>query len=416
MEYLPRYLEAKLLKYKELFPVLLVLGARQVGKSTLLTHLFGQQMPQVVFDPIVDIGNARRDPEFFLNQHPPPIILDEIQYAPELLAVIKRRVDRDPKPGQYLLTGSQNLLMLKTVSESLAGRVIIMELEPMALGERLGHGSAGDPSWLEALLASPDARPDFPQRHQLSGRLASLFHVLWRGGFPGTLELPDDVFPDFFTSYLHTYVERDVRQFADVADQQTFSRFVGLCAALTAQEINRSQLGRELGITPQTAARWLTILKGTYQWLELAPYSGNALKRVSGRPKGHLTDTGLACALQHISSPNALSAHPLLGALFETHVVMELRRQCVRLGTAPQWYHWRTAGGAEVDVVLERDGIVWPIEIRCQARLTSSDASGIRAFRATYPSLRMGPGLIIAAVEEVTAWPDRLFVIPYDLR
>lgn len=416
MVYRHRVLEAKLRQYAKHFPVLLLVGARQVGKSTLLGHLFGRSASHVVFDPVIDVGNARVDPEFFLEQHPPPILLDEIQYAPELLGVIKRRVDRDPTAGQYFLTGSQNLAMLRTVSESLAGRVIVLELAGMSLCERLGQGQSSVPGWLEPLLLAGTGVPDFSRCRRYPQRTlpATLFSILWRGGFPGTLDLDDVVLPDVFNSYVQTYVERDLRTLADVHDQQTFARFLGLCAALTAQEINTSQLGRELGVTPQTAARWLALLRATYQWVELPAYHGNAVKRLSSKPKGYVTDTGLAAFLHRISSAEALSAHPLLGALFETHVVLDLHRQAARLPTPPQWHHWRTHAGAEVDCLLERDGIVWPIEIKCSSRVTASDASGIRAFRATYPSLRVGMGIVVAAVESVSRLTDDVVVVPYD--
>ena len=145
------------------------------------------------------------------------------------------------------------------------------------------------------------------------------------------------------------------------------------------------------------------------------PYHGNTIKRISGKPKGYLTDTGLAAFLQRISSPEALSAHPSLGPLFETHVVMDLHRQFQLLGMAPQVYHWRTHGGAEVDLLLERDGVFWPVEIKSAARVTTADARGIYAFRATYPALKHGPGIIVAPVEEVTRLRDEVLVVPWDL-
>lgn len=417
MNYKNRHLERKILQYREVFPALLITGARQVGKSTLLSQLLGGELPHIVFDPVIDIGNARQDPEFFLAQHPPPIILDEIQYAPELLPVLKRRIDRDERPGQYFLTGSQNLALLRDISESLAGRVVVLDLGPLTLAERCGLGAQGQAPWLQVLLDAAGALPDFSsnKRIEREAPYATVFEVLWRGGYPRTLDLDSALLAEVMQSYVRTYVERDIRTLANVQDQQQFSRFLALCAALTAQEINHSQLGREVGVTPQTAARWLGTLKATYQWLEVPPYHGNTIKRISGKPKGYFTDTGLAAFLQRISSPQALSGHPLLGALFETHVVMDLCRQFSRLDLAPQIHHWRTHGGAEVDLLLERDGICWPLEIKCKTRITPGDARGIAAFRATYPSLRQGPGLIIAPVEQVSRLRDEVLVVPYDL-
>lgn len=417
MRYRQRHLEAKVLRYKGAFPAVLVTGGRQVGKSTLLWHLFGDQMPHVVFDPVVDVDNARKDPEFFIDQHPAPIILDEIQYAPELLGVIKRRIDRSGRPGQYFLTGSQDLAMLRAVSESLAGRVIVLDLGPMTLAER--SDAAGDLQrpWLEDVLDGADCLGGLKRRKRLTARRPdrTLFEQLWRGGYPGILDLPNEMIPDIFQSYLRTYVERDVRRIGDVRDQHLFTRFLGLCAALTAQEINHSQIGRELGVTPQTANRWLATLRATFQWIQMQPYHGSTVKRISGRAKGYISDTGLACHLQRISSPQALAGHPLLGALFETHVVLDMSRQFCLLGAPPQVYHWRSHGGAEVDLLLERDGVFHPIEIKCKARVTPDDARGIKAFRKTYPHLKHGPGLIVAAVEEPARLRDGVLVVPYDL-
>lgn len=416
MNYKNRILENKIRRYGQLFQVILITGARQVGKSTLLNHLFGDAMTHITFDPTIDVGNARQDPEFFLAQHPPPIILDEIQYAPELLSVIKRRVDKDNTTGQYFMTGSQNLALLKNVSESLAGRAIVLDLKTLTLSERLGHGQHIS-TWLQTLLDAGLNHPDFAQHKRLpqTDSVPTLFDMLWRGGYPRTLGLPTNTLSDIFQSYIRTYIERDIRILAQVQDQQQFSRFLALCAALTSQEINHSQLGRDIGTTPQTASRWLDILQATYQWLEILPYHGNTIKRISGKPKGYLSDTGLACYLQRISSPQTLSAHPQLGALFETHVVMDLHGQFQHLNMAPQVYHWRTHGGAEVDILLERDGIFWPIEIKSTTQITQRHARGIAAFRDTYPHLRHGPGIIIAPVETITTLRNNIFVLPYDL-
>ena len=413
MNYRNRHLEAKIKHYTALFPAILVTGARQVGKSTLLRYLFADEIPHIVFDPVIDVGNARGDPEFFIAQHPPPIILDEIQYAPELLSVIKRRIDRSDAPGQYLLTGSQNMALLRGVSESLAGRVVVLDLGPLTLAERSGMGADAPAGWLELMLDAGGALPDLGGQERVVH--GTLFEALWRGGYPRTLDQDASVISDIMQSYVRTYVERDIRTLAEVQDQQQFARFLALCAAMTAQEINHSQLGRDIGVTPQTASRWINILKATFQWIELSPYHGNTIKRISGKPKGYLTDTGLAAFLQRISSPEALAGHPLLGPLFETHVVMDLHRQFQRLTMAPQVYHWRTHGGAEVDLLLERDGVFWPVEIKSATRVTTADARGIYAFRATYPALKHGPGIIVAPVEEVTRLRDEVLVVPWDL-
>ena len=417
MNYRNRILEPKLAYLSRHFPVIVVTGARQVGKSTLLAHVFGNSARHFIFDPVTDELGVRRDPAFFLQQHQTPLILDEIQYAPELLPVIKKRVDQDPRPGQFFLSGSQNLSVIRSIGESLAGRAVIVDLETMTLRERRGAAQQGAPFWLETILNSGkevQTVETLPSSPAPEPQGLSLFDMLWRGGFPGTLDLPDDLLPDFFRSYVRTYVERDIRILAGPSDQQTFSRFFGLMGTLSAQEINHSHLGRELGVTPQTASRWLELLKATFQWFELPPYHGNRIKRLSGKGKGYLTDTGLLCHLSRISSPEALAVQPILGAIFETHVVLEIRRRLALLPTPANLYHWRAHSGAEADLVLERDGILWPVEIKAKSAIRPSDVRGLRSFREAYPD-RSGPGIVVAGVDKPYLYSPEILVLPYTL-
>ena len=202
---------------------------------------------------------------------------------------------------------------------------------------------------------------------------------------------------------------------SDVSDLHEFSRFVALVANLTAQEINFNELGRDIGITPKTAVRWLNILIGSYQWVEVAPYSGNTLKRISGKSKGYFIDTGLACHLMHISTPQALLGHPKLGALFETAVVNDILRQIAMLPGKPAVYHWRSHAGAEVDLLLEMDNIYYPIEIKCKNRPSKHDTSGVKAFRETYPHLKIAPALIICTAHEMQPLGNNCYAMPFDL-
>lgn len=409
--YIPRFLTARLEALVRSFPVVVVSGARQVGKSTLLKQVFGRQAEMVVFDPVQDIGNARQDPDLFLDNHPAPVILDEVQYVPELVAALKRRVDLDRRPGQYLLTGSQQWHVLRSLAESLAGRAVFLDLEGFCLGETAQDKASS--AWLGDWIRDPEA---FVQQRR--GRLElphPPFELVWRGTLPDAVSLPQEAVPDFWGAYFRTYVERDVRLLTEVSDWHTFGRFVRLAAALTAQEINASQLGRELGITPQTARRWLELLVATFQWYEVPAYSGNAIKRVSGKPKGYLGDTGLACWAQAVSSPAALGGHPLWGRLFESFVASELRKQMATLSPAPRMHHWRSAGGAEVDLLLERDGRFFPIEIKAKSKVSRADTRGIKAFREAYPVLKVAPGLVIAPCERMERISDLDYAMPWDL-
>jgi len=409
MKYRTRHAESRLKRLAKHFKVVLVTGARQVGKSTLLRHVF-PDMKVVVFDPVQDLYGARQDPDLFLDNFPSPVILDEIQFVPELLPALKRRVDQSDFAGQYVLTGSQNLSVLRAVAESMAGRVGILHLEGMTLNEIAGKGHI--PGWLGVYLDDPGCLPGlFRSTFNPSGSLA---RVLWRGCLPALLDLPDDVVPDYLQSYVQTYVERDVRLMEDIRELARFGRFLGLTGALTAQEVNASQFGRDVGVAPSTARKWLDLLTNTFQWLELFPYHGNTVKRLSGKRKGFLRDTGMACHLQRISSPEALVVSPMLGPMFETWAVNAIRRQFVNLAVSPQAYHWRTAGGAEVDLVLERDGRLYPIEVKCKTNVSKHDARGLRAFRETYPNDVASTALIVYAGTQCYRVDENVIAIPWN--
>ena len=331
------------------FPAVVVTGARQVGKSTLLRHALRDAADFVVFDPVVDVENARRDPELFLENHRTPLVLDEVHYAPELLPSLERRVDRDRSPGRYVLTGSQQWGVLATVAESLAGRAAFLDLDGFSLRESLE--ATAEKHWLDAWLESPESVADRGVR-RLGGEVA-LFERIWRGSLPEAHFLPLDTIPDFHLAFQRTYIERDARLLAEVADWQQFGRFARLVAALTGQELNRSQLGREIGVSPRTAERWLGILRATFQWFEVPAYFGNTVKRVAS--KGYVAETGFACHALAISTPNAVASRPSRG-----------------------------------------------------------DTTGITAFRKTYPKLRVARGLVVAPSEAMAPLSENDWAMPWD--
>lgn len=410
MQYLPRHLEKQILESAKHFKAVLLLGARQTGKSTLLSHLF-PEVKAFVFDPIQDIYKARQDPDLFLDSFPAPLILDEVQYVPELLAALKRKMDQKESKGQYFLTGSQNFSILRNVAESMAGRVAIFHLDHLTPQELLGKGQ--EEGWLLAYLKNPDTF--FQNRNILPSSFYPLVEFLFRGTFPATVELPTSQIPRYMSSYLQTYVDRDVRNMENIQSFTEFNRFLGIIASLTAQEINASHLGREIGISPQTARRWLDLLSHTYQWFELFPYHGNTIKRISGKKKGYFKDSGFACYLQAIDSYESLAKNPRLGAIFETWVINYIIQQSSALDVPPKMYHWRTSGGAEVDLILERAGKLYPIEIKCKTQLTRSDISGLKAFRETYPKQEIMPGLVIYAGSESYKLDKEILALPWSL-
>jgi predicted AAA+ superfamily ATPase len=403
--YLTRHLEHKLKLVAQHSKVVMVTGARQVGKSTLLKHCF-PDIPHITFDPFQDIYNVRQDPDLFLKQYKPPLILDEIQFYPELLGSIKRFVDQSDQPGQYFLTGSQNLSVLKNAAESMAGRVFILPLYPMTIHElhqqSLSH-------WLPSLLEDPER---LPQRFKGVIPEFTLWNHLWRGGMPGLISLPEPLFGTYFASYLQTYIERDVRLVEDIHDLSSFGRFMGILSALTSQEINLSEIGSRIGITHKTVDKWVSLLANTFQFHLIRPYHGNTLKRITKKEKGIITDTGLAAHLLQLTSPSTLGTYPGIGALFESSMVNQVYGALSQLNTYPGIYHWRTHHGAEVDLLLEQDGWLYPIEMKMKSYLNKNDARGLRAFRETYPSQRIKPGVILYPGERCFYVDEFVIAVP----
>jgi predicted AAA+ superfamily ATPase len=388
------------------FKVVMLVGARQVGKSSLLSHLY-PDLTHITFDPYNDQYGAKADPDLFLKNFRAPLILDEVQYTPELLSSIKRFVDQSPDKGQYFLTGSHNFALLKNAAESLAGRVGILELNGLTYFERTKRLES---HWLKHYLTAPNSFSEALKADLSEG----IYEKIWVGQLPALATVEQDFVPDYLRSYIQTYLERDIRVFENIDDMDKFDRFLGLCAAMTAQEINDSEFGRELSLSSPTIKRWRSRLVASYQWREILPYYGNTIKRLTKKPKGYFCDTGLACYLQRISSPLALASHPYLGHLFESYCVSLISTLCTTLSPAPKMYHWRTNGGAEVDLILEYDGRLYPIEIKCKTSVTKRDAQGITAFHETYGHMNVAPGIILYLGDYPLQIKENVMAIPWN--
>lgn len=403
--YFSRLIENKILKLSAYFKVLLIVGARQVGKSTILKHLY-PNCANYVFDPVTDHWNARHDPNLFLQNLKPPIILDEIQYSAEILPGLKRLVDSYETKGLFFLTGSQNFSMLKHASESLAGRVSIIELKGLTPYERTQNTP-----WLQQLLESPDML--FQTFFGCLKLKNTLYELILQGGLPETALMPFDILGNYHSSYIRTYLERDIRLLENIRDLSDFERFIALMSALTAQEVNYTHLGRELGISPLTARRWLDALEHGYQWLSIPGFYKNTIKRISQKPKGHFSDTGIACHLIGITSAESLAKHPMLGNLFESYCINMIDAMNQGLDHPAKMYHFRTQNGAEVDLILERDGCCIPIEIKCKTQITSRDTRGILSFMDTYPDISVPLGIILYAGTECYFVHNKILVMPW---
>lgn len=414
MQYKRRLLEEKLKAFIGSFACTLVTGARQVGKSTLVGHVVDRRFRTFVFDPVQDLYGVRSDPDMFLRNNPPPLVLDEIQYAPELVPAIKRLVDENRRPGMFVISGSQQWEVMRKLSESLAGRVGILELPAFCAQETLERIER--PCWLNAWMAAVPAGLDagFEVLAERSSAGDSATRRIWRGGFPEVETLRQDVIPGWMQGYVATYLQRDVRALLEVRDETQFAAFLGLCSALTAQECNYEQLGRDIGLSSPSAKRWVGILRGTYQWLEIPALTSNHLKRLSSRPKGYLADTGLASYLMRLSSPEAVQGHPAFGALFETLVVTECYKQVQSQSLPPVFHHYRQHSGAEIDLVLELDGRLFPIEVKAASTVGPMDARSVQVFREKLGAAAM-PGLIVYGGRKVLKVTDHCAAVPFDL-
>lgn len=416
----PRALSSKIQLLAQHFPVVVVVGARQVGKSTLLGNLFGDSHEHITFDPVQDVRGANADPDLFLRNSLPKhnnagsdnvsgLILDEIQYAPLLVPALKRAVDADRRPGRFIVTGSQAWEVTKSISESLAGRAAVVTLRSFSVEESVGKGDSE--SWWVGLLKS--SKPEDYLRATRS-RALSPAEALWRGWYPGANALPDSIVPDFYHFYILSYIGRDVRLLAQIDDVLLFSRFYRLCGSLTGQEINLSHCGREIGVTPQTARRWLDILASTFQWIEIPAYSRNFGKRLSGKSKGYMADTGVACYTSGISGAGVVAGHMLWGPLFESMVVVDIEKALSTLSPVASLHHWRAHSGAEVDLLIESEGMIIPVEIKGKSNPTVRDARGLSAFVDAYPKLRIPFSLVVAPVHVPYKLGNTTYVVPWD--
>ncbi len=384
--YIPRSLESSLARAIREFPVVVLIGPRQSGKTTLLQHMVGPQSPLISLESPDVRAAAIHDPRGFLDLYPPPTVFDEIQYAPDLLPYIKERVDahRD-QAGQYILTGSQNLLLTRSeqVTESLAGRAAVLKLLPLTQRE-----IAGDPQRpLPWELGRPPAAPEAPT-------YGELWKQILRGCYPELIKNPSRDIRLWQASYVQTYLERDVRNLRNIGDLTLFQTFLRSLAIRSAGLRNLSDLARDVGIAVNTARDWLAILEASFQVFLLRPYYVNLGKRLVKSPKVYFTDTGLLCYLVGLRDAEHAAAGPMGGALIENLVVAELYKTSLHRGEEPALYFWRTAAGAEVDVIVETQAALIPIEIKASATVRPEMAREIAAFRRDFGD-RAAPGYVI---------------------
>lgn len=354
--YYERTIEATVRNVSATFPVLLLTGPRQVGKSTLLERMAEPERKRISLDNPTIRLLAQTDPELFLQRYAPPLLIDEVQYAPQLFPYIKIIVDQRKQPGDFWLTGSQMFRMMKHVTESLAGRAGIIPMLGLSSAEVDGRHPGAFTLEIEGLSRRVSGAKPMT--------VTEVFERIYKGSMPRLYELEDVNRELYFESYLDTYLSRDIRDLGQVVDETAYMNFIKIVAARTATNVNYDALAQEAGVSAPTAKKWLSILVSCGIVALIEPYSNNALKRVIKAPRMYFLDTGLCAHLMGWGSAEVLENSAMSGEFFETWVVSEVYKSYLNAGKRPPLYFYRDSNKKEIDMILYENGTVYPIEIK----------------------------------------------------
>jgi len=362
-----RTIEAVIKKIDKNFKVLLLTGMRQVGKTTVLKSIADAERTYITLDDVLSLKMAKEDAYLFFQANKLPILIDEIQYAPELFSHIKMLVDAGSEFGQVWMTGSQQFMLMKGVSESLAGRLAVLELMGFSIYEQEGKGGLQ-----KAFLPSETPASLLPRKP-----LAETYQTIWKGSFPEITLKDNDMWSFFYSSFVKTYIERDVRQLLNVGSELEFYNFLKAAASRTGQELNMTDISNSLDISLNTVKSWLSVLQASGIIYLLHPYYENFTKRITKRPKLYFTDTGLCAYLTDWTTPETLSSGAMNGAIFETFVVTEILKSYKHNGLNPNFYYYRDSNKVEIDLLIVENGIFYPVEIK---RTANPDKNMIKNF------------------------------------
>lgn len=405
MKYIHRHMEQYIAELTKTWPAILLTGPRQSGKTTMLKSLAEKEKigrEYVSLDDLTMREMAKNDPKLFLQLHKPPVLIDEVQYAPELFTYIKIHIDEHHNPGDFLLTGSQIFRLMHGVQESLAGRVAVLHMSPLSQRELISAQPRPFSTCFEALLEdskniSPLTTPE-------------IFERIWNGCMPG---LAGGAYTDrniFYSSYLSTYIERDVRELSGTIDALKFSRFITAVAARAAQMVNYQAIADDAEVDKATAKKWLEILETLGIIFLLHPFSNNVLKRTIKSPKLYFYDTGFVCYLTRWSSPEVAESGAMSGALLKNFAVSEIMKSYQNVGETPYMHYYRDRDAREIDVILEGDGKLCPLEIK---KTTTPDKRITRAFKLIDKSpLELGTSAVLCMTDKLSAFDSKNLIVP----
>lgn len=407
MEYMERALERKFLHMSSFFKAVLVTGARQVGKTTMLKHLAaGQSRTYVTMDNTMARTLAKSDPVLFFQTYKPPIIIDEIQKAPELFEQIKIMCDDSEERGLFWLTGSQQYKMMKNVRETLAGRIGILELYSLSKNEVEG---VTFPNELDFSLPCLLTRQSFNKKNNI----VEVFEHIWRGGMPAALWADAEQRQEYFNSYIETYLMRDVAEEGGITDTVRFRKFLNACAALVSEQVNYKTLAEAADISQPTAKEWMRLLQGLGIIYLLPPYANNELKRLVKTPKLYFCDTGLCAYLSMWLTRDTLMNGAASGHYFENHVIIELLKNFSYASSKVNLTYYRDSNAKEIDVFVEQNGVIHPLEIKKSA---NPDRREVKKYSLIDKvKAERGSGGIICMCEEIIPIDTQNCFIPCNL-
>lgn len=407
MQGMERIYTPQLNELLSLFPCVAIIGVRQCGKTTLIQKL---PKPWQVYDmeKSSDFSMVSRDPELFFRLHPAHIALDEAQLLPEVFPALRVAIDADrDTPGRFIITGSSSPELISSIAESLAGRVAIIEMAPFTYAEANQHAISG----VSQCIARGALPADFLSLSPPKDELQSIHQYWHKGGYPEPWVKNNERFTSLWLqNYVDTYLERDIiRLFPGIA-RPKYKLFLQMLSHLSGTIINYSDVARALGVSPPTVRDYFDIAHGTFIWRKIPPYERNALKRIIKHPKGYIRDPGLLHHLLHLARQEDIMAHPSLGLSWESVVIENILRELNALGVSYEYYYYRTSGGAEVDLILEGDFGLVPVEIKYGQSIAPH---GLRSLRAFIKERNCPYGLVINNDEKVRHYEDKIIGIPF---